>query len=160
MVSSVVPAVDRPATGQPDAPLTAYTFIVYGDPVPKGRPRVVNGHTYTDSRTTAAEARVRAAWLKGGFKTIKGPLRIELRFYRATARRCDWDNLAKLVCDALNGAAYGDDDQIVTAEVHKGIDRDNPRTEIRIEQIGGLVPTDWHRAWEGSEATNAAPTRE
>ena len=83
---------------------------------------------------------------------IRTPVRVELRFYRATARRCDWDNLAKLVCDALNGAAWDDDDQIVSAEVHKGIDRENPRTEVIIEAIGGLVPTDWATAWDNTEA--------
>lgn len=149
--SSVVRHPDRPATGQP-GPLATYSFTVPGDPIPKGRPRVVHGHTYTDARTVAAEKRVRAAFLAGGFKPIRTPVRVELRFYRATARRCDWDNLAKLVCDALNGAAWDDDDQIVSAEVHKGIDRENPRTEVIIEAIGGLVPTDWATAWDNTEA--------
>jgi Holliday junction resolvase RusA-like endonuclease len=31
--------------------------------------------------------------------------------------KCDWDNVAKGVCDALNGIAYVDDDQIIDAHV-------------------------------------------
>jgi Holliday junction resolvase RusA-like endonuclease len=148
--SSVVRPRPEAASEEPGAFLTRYEFTIPGDPVPKGRPRVVNGHTYTDARTINAERQVRSAWVKGGFKLIRSPIRVELRFYRATARRVDWDNLAKLTCDALNGAAWDDDNQIVTAEVHKGIDRDNPRTDVIIEAIAGLSPVDWAEFWEDS----------
>lgn len=31
----------------------------------------------------------------------------------------DWDNIGKAVCDALNGIAYKDDSQVVSANVYK-----------------------------------------
>jgi Holliday junction resolvase RusA-like endonuclease len=144
--SSVVLPPPNAQSGQPDA-LAAYSLTIKGDPVPKGRPRVVNGHTYTDARTVNAERQVRAAWAKSGFKPIQGPVRVSLAFWRLTARPCDWDNLAKLVCDALNGLAFEDDSQIIEAYVSKGIDRENPRTDIQVEAIGGLSPVDWEKFW-------------
>ena len=43
----------------------------------------------------------------------------------------DWDNLGKLVSDALNGIAYDDDKSIVDAVVRKFYS-DNPRTQITV----------------------------
>jgi Holliday junction resolvase RusA-like endonuclease len=111
------------------------SFVVYGDPTPKARPRVVHGHAYTPGQTTAAEARIAVAARRSGVKPAKGPVRLSARFWRATARVCDLDNLAKLVQDALNGIAYVDDSQIVELTATKGIDRDRPRTEVRIEEL-------------------------
>jgi Holliday junction resolvase RusA-like endonuclease len=71
-----------------------------------------------------------------------------LGYWRLTARPCDWDNLSKLTTDALNGLAWEDDSQILEAHVIKGMDRENPRTCIRIEALGGLSPVDWTAAWE------------
>lgn len=41
----------------------------------------------------------------------------------------DWDNIGKLVADALNGIAYDDDKCIVDAQVRKFYS-EQPRTEI------------------------------
>ena len=41
----------------------------------------------------------------------------------------DWDNLGKLVSDALNGIAYGDDKSVVEARVMKFYS-ELPRTEV------------------------------
>lgn len=41
----------------------------------------------------------------------------------------DWDNLGKLVSDALNGVAYGDDKSVVEARVMKFYS-ELPRTEV------------------------------
>ena len=43
----------------------------------------------------------------------------------------DWDNVGKLITDALNGVAYPDDKQIVTALINKQY-AVVPRMEIRI----------------------------
>ena len=45
----------------------------------------------------------------------------------------DWDNLGKLVSDALNGIAYDDDKCIVDGCVRKYYSED-PRTEITIQE--------------------------
>ena len=54
-------------------------------------------------------------------------------FIRPSGRNYDWDNLGKLVSDALNGIAYKDDCQIVRAVVTKWYAL-GPRTEVTVEQ--------------------------
>lgn len=44
----------------------------------------------------------------------------------------DWDNIGKLIADALNGVAYKDDKCIVNAAVSKRYS-DHPRTEVILE---------------------------
>lgn len=51
-------------------------------------------------------------------------------FIRPTVKP-DWDNIGKLVADALNGIAYDDDKCIVDAQVRKFYS-DQPRTDIII----------------------------
>lgn len=46
--------------------------------------------------------------------------------------RPDWDNIGKLIADALNGIAYEDDKCIVDAQVRKFYS-DNPRTEVILQ---------------------------
>ena len=45
----------------------------------------------------------------------------------------DWDNLGKLVSDALNGVAYDDDKRVVDARVRKFYS-DRPRTQVTISE--------------------------
>ena len=46
----------------------------------------------------------------------------------------DWDNLGKLVSDALNAVAYDDDKCIIEARVRKYYS-ETPRTEITIKEF-------------------------
>ena len=50
---------------------------------------------------------------------IKGDVRIRLEFWMASWHPRDFDNLAKLVTDSLNGVAYADDVQIIDARILK-----------------------------------------
>ena len=115
-----------------------------GDPIPKGRPRMSrNGHAFTPARTRVAEKEL-AAYFRAHMgahrmERAEGPLRVELAFYRATARRVDLDNLAKLVLDSLNSVAFADDSQIVELTATKCIDRTHPRTVIEITEIPAEV---------------------
>jgi Holliday junction resolvase RusA-like endonuclease len=54
----------------------------------------------------------------------------------------DWDNVGKSVCDALNGLAYNDDSQIVSARVTKYIASadEQPHVSIVIETLEGVQP--------------------
>jgi Holliday junction resolvase RusA-like endonuclease len=118
--------------------------VVHGDPIPKARPRFVNGRTYTDPRTTLAEARIRATAKKAGVVRMTGAIGVELVYFRATKRRCDWDNLAKLTCDALNGIAWEDDSQIIDAHVVLGVDAENPRVEVLVSSTEPrTTPISW-----------------
>ncbi len=51
-------------------------------------------------------------------------------------KRPDWDNIGKIVSDALNNVAYHDDAQIVDTQIWKFYS-DNPRVEITILHAGG-----------------------
>lgn len=51
-------------------------------------------------------------------------------------KKPDADNIAKVICDALNGVAYGDDTQIIVLEVLKDFTEENPRVEVYLKGIG------------------------
>lgn len=101
-------------------------------PTPKERPRF-GRRAYTPRKTQDAEAVIGWYWRMKGGKPLKGPVSIKLWFYMANRRRTDWDNLAKLVCDALNGLAYEDDSQIMEAHVFKTFPRENVKPHIVVE---------------------------
>ena len=82
-------------------------FTVPGDPVPKARPRVVRGRTYTPKRTVLYEMAVAyAATL--AIRNIgdtrwnsDGRFKVTIDFWLGNARHCDLDNLSKAILDAL-----------------------------------------------------------
>ncbi len=115
-------------------------FSITGAPVPKGRPRMTSrGHAYTPQRTREAEQAIADAFRKLNvtpFADVAVSIRIDCVFAppqswskrkQAAARqgavkkttKPDADNLAKTVCDALNGLAWDDDSQIVKLTVTK-----------------------------------------
>lgn len=107
-------------------------FTVPGQPVPKARPRVVAGRTYTPERTKRAEQRI-AEYFKVAYPHLKPtwePVSLSLTFSLKGLRTSDWDNLAKLVCDALNGKAWVDDKQIIHATVRIWWNRPEPCTHV------------------------------
>jgi crossover junction endodeoxyribonuclease RusA len=90
-------------------------LVVGGEPIPKGRPRAKAGQrAFTPKRTADAEKRVASAFRTAHpeFVPLTGRLMFMVTFYRSTRHRVDTDNLVKLCTDALNGLAYGDDEQI------------------------------------------------
>jgi Holliday junction resolvase RusA-like endonuclease len=54
------------------------------------------------------------------------------RVWRVVKGRDDWDNLAKSVCDAINGVCYLDDSQIVGGTVRKFYGRVGEVAHVRI----------------------------
>jgi len=113
-----------------------YRFVVPGEPIPKGRPRVTNGKAYTPKRTVDAEERVLAAYLERypGQRTpnIFTDYELHATFFRKSRRRTDVDNLAKLVMDALNGIIWTDDDQVVKLVAEKVRVTATPQTLVEI----------------------------
>ena len=107
-----------------------------GEPLSKGRPRVVRGNAYTPARTRQAEAAIR--WqLRAVAPRLneRDELGVRLRFFSGTRRRRDLDNLVKLVLDACNGVVWADDAQVVAldASVERGVS--DPRTELEVYVI-------------------------
>jgi crossover junction endodeoxyribonuclease RusA len=97
----------------------AVKFTVPGVPVPKARPRIGNGHTYTPARTKAHERLVWAYARQAGVRPFDGPVTMWLEFHMPTPGRADIDNMAKAVLDALNGTAYADDKQVCELNLRK-----------------------------------------
>lgn len=119
-------------------------FTVFGAPQGKARPRVVrNGNrtvAYTPLETAVYEDTIKLEYQRqcGHKFPAKTPLRVNILAFcpipkSATKRtrqgmeageiyptvKPDWDNVGKIVCDALNGIAYHDDAQVVSANVYK-----------------------------------------
>lgn len=118
----------------------ALCFTVPGEVRGKGRPRFGRGRTYTDAKTLSYENLIgwTASQAMGTADPFEGPLclNVTARFAPPAsasrkakdlmlagavkpAKRPDFDNIAKAVADALNGVAWADDAQVVTAMVRK-----------------------------------------
>lgn len=132
-------------------------FIVPGNPVGKARPRhTKSGHTYTPEKTTTYENLVKLMYsqkYKGVVFDTDVPLAISIEAYMPIpqsaskkkadmmkqnillpTKKPDCDNIAKIICDALNGVAYPDDKQIVSMLVSKRYS-DNPYVKISIWDV-------------------------
>jgi crossover junction endodeoxyribonuclease RusA len=138
--------------------VTAHRFVIPGNPIPKARPRVARGHAYTPKRTTDAEDVVKLYAKRARVRCLAGPVRLSLSFYRDSAQPCDLDNLVKLVSDALNGIAFKDDRQVVVLSALKAIDRENPRTEVAIEDAS--IPLTHWKDEVGAYPTDGEPERD
>ena len=126
--------------------MTIY-FTIPGPPVGKARPKVVRAKngismTYTPDKTVAYEELVRLRFQESlevrPFIPLQGALRIKIfagypipkstsKKHRAAmlagtelpTKKPDWDNIGKIICDALNGVAYEDDKQVTESQMRK-----------------------------------------
>ena len=118
-------------------------FAVLGDPQGQGRPRFARQgkfvHTYDPPKSREYKAKVAQSFQRAYTgEPLAKPIRLTIkavfsvpRSYSKSrtwacleglekpAKKPDFDNIAKGVCDALNGLAYEDDKQIVQASVYK-----------------------------------------
>jgi Holliday junction resolvase RusA-like endonuclease len=60
---------------------------------------------------------------------------VHVAAYYPNAVQGDADRVLTLVLDALQGIAYATDRQVKRASVEVAIDRDDPRTEVRVWRI-------------------------
>lgn len=126
-----------------------------GPPVAWARVRTRAGRFFNTEKTDNEKTRWRfyAGREWDGKPLLEGPLLIRCRFifpipksWPKWKRRDaaigklmhtsapDYDNLAKLVADALNGIVYKDDRQIVRAEIEKAYGPD-PKTTIELVDL-------------------------
>lgn len=136
------------------------SFKVFGNPEGKGRPRFARTggyvRVYTPEATQAYEDRVKGVFLaegKGFYAEAEEPVEIDVVAFfeipasmikrkRAAAERNelfplkkpDWDNVGKIITDALNGLAWHDDAQIARATVSKVYTAEEPRVEIYLKK--------------------------
>ena len=140
------PEIRRGADGE----VRSISFSVPGEPTGKGRPRFTRtGHPYTPGKTESYESLVRLAYGGCGMIFLKGvPVRVRItacfsipksvsKKKRAMmiagdivpTKKPDFDNIQKIICDALNGVAYHDDSQIVKADIEK-VSSTTPHVEV------------------------------
>ena len=140
---------------------SATRFTVPGNPVPQPRPRFSSRggfarayvpskhpvHAYRQAVALLAQAAASALGL--GPHTGDVSIRIDAVFGRPPSHKrlgdkaprrpvkSDWDNVAKAVCDALNGVAYLDDDQITEAHVTRryALDDEPAHTAVIITRL-------------------------
>lgn len=134
------------------------SVVIYGKPFGKQRPRVTQrggyATAYTPKETVSYETLIKTEYVRQSnfFYESDTPLKLTIKAYfevpgsfskrktenalKGVLRPCkkpDWDNIGKIVADALNKIAYADDSQIVDAHVVKRYS-DRPRVEIELEE--------------------------
>ncbi len=115
-------------------------FVVPGPPIPCARARVTGRGNFLPTRSRNYQNHVKtcalvAAAKHGHWNARAGSYGIKLAFFKADARRADFDNLAKSLTDPLSKLLYPDDSKIVDAHVTIDIDRANPRVEVTLEAL-------------------------
>ena len=86
-----------------------------------------------DGRAYRRRARLVGLAQVGNLEPFTGPVRVALHVVTPT-KRGDLDNRIKPTLDALQGLAYDDDKRVVELHATRGVDRDNPRVEITVEE--------------------------
>ena len=130
-------------------------FEVLGEPRGKQRPRMcrVNAKTvtYTPKPTKDYEQKVKVSYntVSKQFFDKDVPLEVDIKAYFSVPKKFatsahskkilsvsppDVDNVAKIVCDALNGVAYFDDRQICKLNVEKYYS-ETPKISVEIRAL-------------------------
>lgn len=139
-------------------PRASVRFVVPGSPRGKERARSAGKIHYTPKQTRQYEARIRYCYkcvYNGPPWPADVPLRLDVQAYialpksatKAEREMCDngdpvpalvtpdWDNIGKIVSDALNkGIAYADDRQIFDGRVRRWRTTGEERVEVTVEE--------------------------
>lgn len=95
-----------------------------------GRQRFLTPKARANKEALAWEAR---SQFRG--KPLSGPLAVEVQLFWPDRRKHDIDNI-KVLLDSLTGIVWEDDGQIVDAHLIKEFDRERPRVELRVWELG------------------------
>ncbi|UZD96253.1 RusA family crossover junction endodeoxyribonuclease [Pseudomonas corrugata] len=141
--------------------LKPITFIVPGEAIGKGRPRVstIGGHArmFTPKKTANYETLIAMAAQQAmqGRELIGGPVMMELAIRVAVAaswskkktaealagdvmptKKPDADNVLKAICDGINGIVFKDDVQVVNVSLSKRFS-ETPGVSVRVIPLVG-----------------------
>lgn len=131
-------------------------IVIPGRPQGKARPRFTKyGHAYTPENTRRYEEQIRAAWMEqaDGWTAREGGVGVIVTAYfpvpKSASRdrksgmlsgriaatvKPDADNVLKIVLDALNGRAWMDDKQVISASVQK-LYAEDPKVEVVLYDV-------------------------
>lgn len=137
------------------------TFLVPGEPIGKGRPKIgrVGGHArmFTPTKTANYESLIAifAHEAMQGRDLLTGPVLMELRIVvpiaaswskKKTAealagevmptKKPDADNVLKAICDGINGIVFKDDVQVVNVSMSKRFG-ETPGVTVRVVPLAG-----------------------
>ena len=133
-------------------------YMVYGEPVGKGRPRFAKRgnfvSTYTPQKTKTYEDEIRmmakaamgssepletpvtvAIYIRAGIPTSfsKQKRKDALANIEKPTKKPDIDNIAKCFLDAMNGIVYLDDKQVVSLHITK-VYSETPAVEVMVKE--------------------------
>lgn len=133
-------------------------LIIYGEPVPQGRPRftTVDGHAraYDPAKSKSFKQYVKlVASQNRPPELLTGPIQMDVKIYKGTLKsfskkkaeqaekgelrpltKPDVDNYVKGIKDALKSVVWKDDSQVVDLHISKWYSA-TPRIEITIEEM-------------------------
>lgn len=126
--------------------MEVYSFFIRGPIVGKERPRKGRNGFYTPKKTTDYEAVVKNSFLVNfpKHKILEGPVYLNvIAFFpvintkndlpgKMCTKKPDFDNILKIICDALNGIAFTDDKNIVGVTFYKVFSLDEPGIKVEI----------------------------
>lgn len=117
-------------------------FTVPGEPVPKGRPRVVRNkatgrvHGVTPKKTASFEGLVRLC--AASARPAGWPMRCDYKVEIVAVmprRGVDLDNAVKSLLDGCNTVLWADDAQVSAINALRILDPDKPLTEIAVTAL-------------------------
>ncbi|WP_223513929.1 RusA family crossover junction endodeoxyribonuclease [Pseudomonas sp. GL-R-26] len=136
-------------------------FVVPGEAVGKGRPRVstIGGHArmFTPQKTANYESLIAMAAQAAmqGRDLIVGPVMVEMKIFVSVAaswskkktaealqglvmptKKPDADNVLKAICDGINGIVFKDDVQVVNVSMSKRFG-ETPGVLVRVVPLEG-----------------------
>jgi len=108
-------------------------FVIYGEPASKANSRkmvYVRGKPmFIKSQKALSYVSAFKLQAPSGLEMLEGEVAVEMTIYYKT-RRPDLDE--SLILDLLQGVAYENDRQVREKHIYWGLDKENPRTEIRV----------------------------
>ena len=141
--------------------LKPVSFVVPGEAVGKGRPRVstIGGHArmFTPTKTANYETLIAMAAQQAmaGRELIGGPVLVEMKIMVSVAaswskkktaealagdvmptKKPDADNVLKAICDGINGIVFKDDVQVVNVSLSKRFS-ETPGVSVRVVPLVG-----------------------
>jgi crossover junction endodeoxyribonuclease RusA len=115
-----------------------YRFTVPGRPVPAAR-MTKRGKFIKPQAQRYLAYKHEVGWRakEAGVQLLEGIVAMDIAVY-VCGHSGDWDNYAKAICDALNGIAYADDNQVKhgRVDVIEVPTVSGQRAEVRIRQVG------------------------